>query len=184
MTSALEEKLITSYKEEMISFLNDHPEYFDEAIQLAISDKQPFSWRAAFLLWSCMKENDKRVQRYIKQIVDSIKTKKDGHQRELLKILSKMEIKEKYEGKLFDVRMSLWEQIRKQPSIRMTALKFILKTAKKHPELKEEIVYLTQDHYLESLSPGVKNSIKRMVHEEIKFKSSLRTNKKQKGASI
>lgn len=117
MTSVLEEKLISSYKDEMISFLNNHPEYFDEAIQLAISDKQPFSWRAAFLLWNCMEDNDKRIQSYIKLIVDSIKTKNDGHQRELLKILSKMEIKEKYEGKLFDVCMGLWEQISKQPSV-------------------------------------------------------------------
>ncbi|NWF88335.1 MAG: hypothetical protein HXY50_02625 [Ignavibacteriaceae bacterium] len=165
MTSVLEEKLITSYKEEVVSFLNNHPEYFEEAIQLAIADKQPFSWRAAFLLVNCMKKNDNRVQKYINQIVESIKTKKDGHQRELLKILFNMEIKGKHEGKLFDVCMSLWEQINKQPSIRITALKFILKIAKKHPELKEEIVYLTQDHYLEFLSPGVKKSIERMMHE-------------------
>jgi hypothetical protein len=176
MTSVLEEKLIASYKTEMISFLKAHPEYFEEALQLAISDKQPFSWRAAFLLWSCMEENDKRVQKHIKSIVNSIKTKKDGHQRELLKILSNMEIKEKYEGRLFDICISLWEQIDKKPSVRMTAFKFILKIAKKHPELKEEINFLTQDHYLESLSPGVKNSIERMVQEEIKSKSSLRTN--------
>lgn len=63
MASALENKLISTYKDEMILFLNNHPEYFNEAIQLAISDKQPFSWRAAFLLWSCIADNDKRIQK-------------------------------------------------------------------------------------------------------------------------
>jgi hypothetical protein len=162
MESVLESKLINSYKKEMISFLKSHPEYFDEAIKLAISDKQPYSWRAAWLLWSCMEENDKRIQKHIKAIVESIKTKKDGHQRELLKILYQMEIKEKYEGVLFDICITIWEGIGKNPSMRITALKFILKLANKHPDLLEEIVFLTQDHYLESLSPGVKRSIEKM----------------------
>jgi hypothetical protein len=165
MESVLESKLISSYKEELISFLKSHPEHFDEAIKLAISDKQPFSWRAAFLITSCMEENDKRIQKYIKSIVDNLKTKKDGHQRELIKILYKMDIKEKYEGTLFDICMTIWEGIGKNPSVRITALKFILKVANKHPELLEEIVFLTQDHYLESLSPGVKRSVERMMTE-------------------
>ena len=165
MESVLESKLISCYKEEMISFLKSHPEHFDEAINLAISNKQPFAWRAAFLLTSCMEENDKRIQKYIKLIVDNIKTKKDGHQRELIKILYKMDIKEKYEGTLFDICMTIWEGIGKNPSVRITALKFILKIANKHPELLEEIVFLTQDHYLESLSSGVKRSVERMMTE-------------------
>jgi hypothetical protein len=50
MDSALENILISSYKKEMISFMDAHPEYFEEAIKLAISDKPLFSWRAAWLL--------------------------------------------------------------------------------------------------------------------------------------
>ncbi len=165
--SVLENKLISSYKEEMISFLESHPEHFTEALNLAISDKQPYSWRAAFLLWGSMEENDRRIKKYIKQIVNSLKTKKDGHQRELLKILYKMEIDEKYEGIIFDICIRIWEQINKNPSVRITALKHIFKIVKKYPELSEEIIYLLQDHYLESLSPGVKHSIKRMMNEAV-----------------
>jgi hypothetical protein len=163
MESVLESKLINCYKEEMILFLKSHPEHFDEAIKLAISDKHPFSWRSAWLLWSSMEENDKRIQKHIKTIVDSIKTKKDGHQRELLKILYRMKIKEKYEGRLFDICITIWEQIYKVPSVRYTALKFIIKIAKYHPELLGEIEFLTQDHYLKSLSPGVNRSIEKMM---------------------
>ncbi len=163
MKSVLENKLMTSYKNEMISFLKSHPEYFEEAIQLAISDKQPYSWRAAFLLWGSIEENDKRIQKHIKSIVTCIQEKEDGHQRELLKILYKMNISEKYEGQIFNICMNLWEQISKNPSVRMTAFKFILKIAKKHPELLGEINFLTQDHYLKSLSPGVRRSIDKIM---------------------
>ena len=73
LETTLENKLLNSYKDEMISFMDTHPEFFEEAIELAIADKQPYSWRAAWLLWSCMEENDKRIRKYIKKIIDSIK---------------------------------------------------------------------------------------------------------------
>ena len=149
----------------MISFMYAHPEFFEEAIQLAIADKQPYSWRAAWLLWSCMEENDQRIRKYIKRIVSSIKTKNNGHQRELLKILLQMELKEEYEGILFNICMDIWEQINKTPSVRINALKFIIKIAKKHNELAKEITFLTEDHYLESLSPGVKHSVSKLMKE-------------------
>jgi hypothetical protein len=165
MESVLETKLMTLYKNEMISFLKSHPECFEEAIQLAISDKQPYSWRSAFLLYDCIEKNDKRILKHISSIVNCLQDKRDGHQRELLKILYKMEIKGKYEGQIFDICMNLWEQINKAPSVRMTAFKFIVKIAKKHPDLLGEIVFLTQDQYLETLSPGVKSSIEKMLQE-------------------
>jgi hypothetical protein len=112
-----------------------------------------------------MKENDKRIQKYINKIVGTLETKDDGHQRELLKILSKMELKEEYESILFDHCMDIWEQINKAPSVRVNTLKFIIKIAKEHPGLAEEITFLTQNHYLESLSPGAKHSVSKLMKE-------------------
>ena len=165
MESAFEHKLMNSYKDEMISFMNAHPEFFDQAIKLAISDKQPYAWRAAWLLWSCMEENDNRIQKYIDSIVKSLKDKDDGHQRELLKILYRMKPKEKHDGILLKHCIDIWQQIDKTPSVRFNALKFIIKIVKKHPDLSREITFLIQDQYLETLSPGVKKSISRMMRE-------------------
>ena len=165
MGTTLENKLLNSYKDEMISFMHSHPEFFEEAIELAIADKQPYSWRAAWLLWSCMEGNDKRIQKYVKSIVDTLETKDDGHQRELLKILLNMDLSEKYESILFDHCMDICEGINKTPAVRVNALKFIVKIAKKHPELAKEISFLTEDHYLESLSPGAKNSVSKLMRE-------------------
>ncbi|MFO7526084.1 MAG: hypothetical protein R6W68_11585 [Ignavibacteriaceae bacterium] len=158
MQSPLEKTLTSCYKNEMISFMNSHPECFEEAVKLALSDKQPYSWRAAWLLWSVIEENDKRIKKFIKKIVTASKTKSDSHQRELLKILLMMDLDEKYEGVLFDMCMDIWEQISKAPSVRINALKLIIKIANKHPEFKHEISFLAQDHYLESFSPGVRHS--------------------------
>ena len=177
MQTALEHILVSTYKTGMISFLDTHPEYFEEAIKLAISDKPLYSWRAAWLLWSCMKENDRRIQKYIGDIINTILTKNDNHQRELLKVLIRMELNEEYESFLFDVCITIWEQINKKPSVRHTALKFIIKTAKKHPDLFNEISFLLQDQYLESLSPAVKKSVSKMMKEGAANKSKVRVKK-------
>ena len=174
MENVLEHILISSYKTEMISFLKAHPEYFNEAIELAISDNQPYSWRSAWLLWSCMNENDQRIHKYIQKIVKAVKTKNDGHKRELLKILYQMKLKSGHESILFDICLSIWQQIEKSPSVRFNALKFIIKIAKNHPELANEIDYLLQEHYLETLSPGVKKSISKMMKELSRKKNEYR----------
>jgi hypothetical protein len=165
METALEHILTSSYKAGMISYMDAHPEDFEEAIKLAVSNKQPYSWRAAWLLWSYMEENDPRIQGDIKNIIKALTSRNDNHQRELLKILLQMELNDEYEGLLFNVCVSVWEKINKRPSVRLTALKIIVKIAKKHPDLFHEIIFLTQNQYLDSLSPAVKKAISRMIRE-------------------
>ncbi len=151
------------YKTDMILYLASNPESFKEAIQLAIADKQPYSWRAAWLLWSCLEENDSRIKTHIPGFIKSLKGKKDGHQRELLKILYLMEIDDEFEGILFDHCISIWEKIDKKPSVRFNAFKLILKISRKHPELSREIGFLMQDHYTDTLSKGVRHSLTKMI---------------------
>lgn len=165
METALEHILISSYKHEMISYMHANPENFKEAIKLAVSNKQPYSWRAAWLLWSCMEKNDRRIQKHVKNIIRAFEDKKDGHQRDLLLILLKIKLAKNYESVLFDKCITIWENINKQPSVRLTVLKFIVKIVKKHPELSKEIHFLTQDQYLNTLSPGVKKSIYKMIKD-------------------
>lgn len=52
METPLEQILIKRYKSEMIAYIASHPEDFDELVNLAITDKPPYSWRAAWLLFN------------------------------------------------------------------------------------------------------------------------------------
>jgi hypothetical protein len=165
LESPLEYILTHSYKAEMISYLKAHPEAFNEAIKLALSDKQPYSWRAAWLLWSCMDYNDLRLQRYQKKIIGTLPITGDNQLRELLLILQRMELKVSYTGKLFDICVKVWEKTDKQPSVRINAFKLMVKIAKKYPDLTDEIIYLTQFHYLYSLSAAVKKSVFKLTEE-------------------
>jgi hypothetical protein len=147
----------------MIAYLKAHPEDFDEAVCLAIADKQPWSWRAAWLLWSCMENNDQRVRRFVKKIVDALPAKGDNQLRELLMILQRMELRDDIEGRLFDFCVSVWETTGKVPSVRFNAFRLIVKIVKKHPELAKEIDFMTESQYMDSLSVTVQKSILRMM---------------------
>lgn len=165
METPLEQVLTSLYKDGMISYMTSHPEDFNEAMLLAVSNKQPYSWRAAWLLWSCMEENDRRIRPYIGDIIKAIPGLADGHQRELIKILLYMDIPEEFEGILFDLCMNVWEKIGSRPSVRYMAFRVIIKMASKYPDLAHEITFLTQNHYLDTLSPGIKNAVLLMVRD-------------------
>lgn len=163
MESGLEHILTNSYKAGMISYIKSHPEDFDELIKLALADKQKYSWRAAWLLWSCMEKNDARILPYVKGFIDALESRKDNQLRELLMILERMELSEEYEGRLFDVCVNVWKEIGKKPSIRHKALTHIVKIGKKYSDLTNEIIFLTQPNYTNSLSGGVKRCVNKMV---------------------
>ncbi len=163
MVKPFEHVLLNSYKEQMISYMGSHPEAIDEAIQLALSNRQPHAWRAAWLLRSMLGENDMRLRAHTKRIVEVLPTRPDNHQRELLNLLLLMEIGEDDQGYLFDHCLTLWEKVGKAPSVRLTALRVIIQIVRRYPELAQEVLPLTQDHYLDNLSPGVRKAVGRMM---------------------
>lgn len=163
--SKLEHLLICSYKTEMISYLKSNPEDFEEAFNLALTDKQPYSWRAAWVLWSCMDYNDQRVSPHLEQIIDSLAGKPDNQLRELLIILQRMELSDDFEGKLFDICIRIWEKVGKQASVRYNAFKLMVKIIYRHPELSCELSLITSTEYMESLSETARKSILKMISE-------------------
>ena len=163
MLTPLEECLTNNYKDGMIAFLQSNPECWEETIQLAVTNKQPYSWRAAWLLNSCIEKNDIRIQLLIPTFIESLNNKTDGHQREILKILLLMELTEKQESIVLDFCIQLWKDILKTPSVRYTAFRFMHNITLKYPELKNEIKFYTEKIYIETLSPGVRKSINKWI---------------------
>jgi len=163
MESQLEKILTRSYKSQLIAYLTKHPEEFDELLKLALSNKQPYSWRGTWLLWSCMVKDDIRVKKHVSEIIDSLLNRPDNQQREILIVLQKLNIEEEHEGRLFNSCISIWESTSKQYSVRYNAFKLLLKIAKKYPELLNEVFSLAQSPYLDTFSMPVRKSLLRMI---------------------
>ena len=153
----------TRSKEGLLRYVRNNPTSFDILLKISFEEYTPDAWRAAWLVGHTMQKHDSRIVPYLDIIIAHLKNAKEGHQRQLIIILLNMDLNEEQEGKLFDTCLSIWEQINCIPSTRVTALKFILKIAEKFPELKEEVKLWTQEMYLETLSPGIKNSVLKQV---------------------
>lgn len=164
----LEYTLTNSHKEGLISYIASHQDDFPELIKLSISNKQPYSWRASWLLWSCMDNNDKRIQRHIQKIIDILPDRQDNQQRELLMVLQRMELDPKYEGQLFDTCTKIWGNINKNHSLRFNAFKIMVTISKKYPELSSEIKSLTDTYYTDNLTDNVKKSIFKLMTNDNK----------------
>lgn len=163
MQTPLEHILSHAFKEQMMAYAAAHQEDFEELIDLAICDRRPYNWRGAWLLCSTMGDNDLRVGRRLDDLIAVVSSCEPNHQRELMRVLLRMELNDEQEGVVYDLAVKNWERLGLKPAVRYIAFRMILKIAKKYPELRDEIRQLTQEHYLESLSPGVRNSVWKMV---------------------
>ncbi|HAO47664.1 MAG TPA: hypothetical protein DCQ97_12105 [Chitinophagaceae bacterium] len=74
--------MTNSHKADLVEYVNKHPKDFIKMLRLAVSNKLPYSQKAAWLLWSCMKENDRRVKKYCSQIIKELPQKTTSRQRE------------------------------------------------------------------------------------------------------
>jgi len=73
--------------EAMVKVVNENSENFNEAIQLACMNKEPQSWRSAWILGHCAIKNDERITDHLNALITAVYKKKDGHQRELIKLI-------------------------------------------------------------------------------------------------
>lgn len=163
MQSELRTILLKRRKAEMVEFYQNHPDCFNEAIEMALSNEDPFCWRAAWMIGGDIKKNDSRIAPYASKIIELLPGFEDGHQRELLKILLQLPLTEEQESLLFDLSVNLWEQVRKKPSVRHFAFRAMIQIAKKYPELNNEILLLTELHYVNPLSPGIRTAVLKMA---------------------
>ncbi|MFV1883090.1 MAG: hypothetical protein ACMZ7B_01170 [Balneola sp.] len=165
MSSDLRTILLSRDKPNMVQFLYDHPEFFNDAISLALSDKQPIAWRAAWAIGGTLPENAEKISAFIPDILSKLSELQDGHQREFIKILLQSDLDDDQQGQLFDICVTIWEQVRKKASVRYFAFQVMADLVKKYPELSHEVLSLTQPQYINSLSPGIRQGVLKIMHQ-------------------
>ena len=163
MEPPIEYILSNFYKAEMIAYMEKNPGRIKELIKLALTIRPPYSWRAAWLLSSCVVGNESLIKEYIPEIINFLPEAKDGQKRDLINTVRKIDVGEEYEGKLFDICVDVWCHTSKIPSVRYNAFKFMVQMVEKYPELYNEVKILTQGHYMETLTPGIRRSLMKML---------------------
>ena len=152
--------------EEIVSKANNDPKIFRFYAQ-HLMENSGTSWRAAWVINHATWKKDNRIAPFISDIINSIEGKKDGHQRELLKIVAKQPLSEEQEGYFFDVCMNLWQDVNKQAAVRYYCMIFIHKMSEKYPEIENELEYLLGDYYTKTLSSGIQRSLFKKIGKRI-----------------
>ena len=145
--------------QEINRFFNSDASNFKNIVALALGNEKDYSWRAAWLLARVLNKDDKRLAAHILKIIRSIPGKESGHQRELLKIVSKFKLSQKQEGYLLDTCINVWKDIKLKSGTRYYAMILILNISKRYPDIRNEIDYLISAYYTHTLSPGIKCTI-------------------------
>ena len=115
-----------------------------------------------------LKKNDNRVIPFIDDFIACLPSlTHDGHQRQLLIILDKLQLNEDQNGHLLNHCLSIWEQVHKIPSTRIRAFQAMVKMTNEYPELKEELQLFTTNYYTQTLSKGIKISFLRLINEKL-----------------
>ena len=125
------------------------------------------SWIHAWQINHAKKTELNKLEGQIKKIISAIDGKKDGHQRELLKVLLKLNLTDDQLSLLWDICLRIWLDIQKQSSVRISAYKILVTTAKKYKPLSDELIRLTEDKHVSSLSNGIKNSTYKNLLNEL-----------------
>ncbi len=162
---ALEIVLSKLFKEDVFKFMQEYPKEFESILELSITDDKPICWRAAWVIQNFMERDDQRVRPYVDLMLEIIPQKEDGHQLELLKVLSNMNLDDDRQSILYDECVTIWESVRKKPGTRYIAFLQMAKMVEKYPELIQEIHAVTQPQHINTLSPGVKQGVLRTLAE-------------------
>jgi hypothetical protein len=149
-------------KSQMMAAVRRHPGFFRQALKILLAGEVEYTWRAAWLLNCNMTPNDSRMRKHVPALVALLPLRPESEQRELLKILLRMDIRGDVEGLLLDHCIAIWEQPYIRPGVRYPAMKTISNIVARHPELRRELDLLTQDFLMETITPGIRRSIMKM----------------------
>ena len=137
----------------------------DQLIHALGNDKN--SWIHAWQINHVKKKELIKIQKQADKIISAIDGKNDGHQRELLKVLLKLNLTDDQLSLLWDICLRIWLDIQKQSSVRISAYKILVNAAKKFKPLSDELVRLTEEKHITSLSNGIRNSTYKNLLSEL-----------------
>ena len=160
------DELLTRYqgrKEELLAELQSRDELHPLIVELAAQYSRPKSWRYAWLTFHLLPAGDPSICASLRKLIESLAHCPEGQQREILRILEREEIPEDYTGLLFNHACQIWEQLNKRPGVRIFAFRVMMKVARQYPELVQELKAFDQEHYTESLSPGIYQAFKKLI---------------------
>jgi hypothetical protein len=142
-----------------VNFLTEHPEHFNEALDLALADIPLTSMRAARVIYLVTEKMPGLGSGIINEVIPKFTSLKEvGALRGLLKMTIPYVsiLDEENDGILINCCFNWIESPGTKPAIHVYSLEILYEMSKKIPELKPELIAFLQ-HRNEERSPGIKS---------------------------
>lgn len=146
----LKEEILKEHSKNQAVFLSEYigsdQKKFDELISYMLSDESVLAQRAAYT-FSYTAENDlSLVKKHLAKLIAQLKI--DSHNavhRNILRILSQLDIPEKHMGMLTDICFNFLINPKEVIALRAFSMEVLYKITLKEPDLAEELVLTIKD---------------------------------------
>ena len=146
-------------------YIGSSQERFKELIDLILEDEYRIVQRASWVVKHCCDNNPMLIYPYLGELIPRLrKPLHDAYKRNVLHILSMLEVPEEYLGELADICFDSLENRKEAIAIRAHAMTNLYNVCLKEPELGNELKLLIEE-YMPHESAGFKSRGKRIIND-------------------
>ena len=139
--------------------------HFRSLLDIALLDKDPEAWRAAWVLDGSDEQNPGIALKHISAIVQQLlQLESRGSLRSMLRLLCRYEIHEEDQGLLIDLCFGYMVSELYPVAVKVHAMQIIYNHVLIYPELKDELVSVLEDQVANN-SVGFKSRARRIIRQ-------------------
>jgi hypothetical protein len=150
-----------------VEFILEHPQFFEEALDLSLADKPLISMRASRVVQLAAERKKELIAPFLDRITESLSSLKEtGALRSLLKILSAHthSLSEQHSGILLNDCFGWLESASCPIAIQVYSLEILYNISNTLPELKPELVVVLQTRK-DSESAGIRSRARELLRK-------------------
>lgn len=133
-------------KEEIGRIIGEDPRAFHQLYELSYSGEMPFCWRATWIMDHLAELYPGLAENYIEKIWKEVfRDHPVGVTRSSIRLLTRYDIPEAYEGRAADCCMEWLEKESVPPALKVYGMEILLKLARLYPDLKHEIMTIIEE---------------------------------------
>ncbi len=153
----------------IIALLNSNPEYVNLIFDNILQNPDTLHWRTLWALELYIANNESRLYQCVDTLIRLLPISNDSMKRVILKLLGKITYKDDFAGELFNVCIEIWSNVDIKSGTRYLAFTHLILISKIHQELRREMIILTDSHFVEPLSPGIRTSVIKLINKTFTF---------------
>ena len=139
--------------------------HFSTLLHLALHEKDPLAWRAAWVLDGCDEKRPGLARKHLSRIIKALPGMESrGTLRSLLRLLARSDIPEEDQGLLIDECFSYLVSELYPVAVKAHAMQIIYNHVLLYPELKHELTTILRDQ-AENNSVGFKSRGNRLIKQ-------------------